>query len=129
MDTPHNSIGHELDAGDVRGIAVAGIGISAGVAMVLLMVYGMFFFLAHHPLETWPANPMARTNEQQFPPAPRITDHPTEELLKLHSEEDRVLSTYGWVDKKAGIVRIPIDQAMDLQLQRGFPVRGEVVKK
>ena len=36
-----------------------------------------------------------------------------------------MLNSYGWVDKNAGIVRIPIDEAMKLTLQRGLPSRPE----
>jgi len=33
-----------------------------------------------------------------------------------------VLAGYGWVDEKAGVVRIPIEQAKALLLRRGLPV-------
>ena len=72
---------------------------------------------------------MAETDRQQFPQTPRIEEHPAIELKELHSQEDRILSTYGWTDKKAGLVRIPIDRAMELQLERGFPMRKEALKK
>ena len=37
--------------------------------------------------------------------------------------QDAALRSYGWVDKNAGIVRIPIDEAIRLTLQRGLPTR------
>jgi hypothetical protein len=40
-------------------------------------------------------------------------------------EQDKVLASYDWVDEKNGVVRIPIDQAMELLAQRGLPVRPE----
>ena len=46
------------------------------------------------------------------------------EMLKnLRATEDTDLTSYGWVDRKNGVVHIPIDQAMDLILQRGLPIR------
>src|SRR5437762_1164629 len=45
------------------------------------------------------------------------------DLKQLRATEDAVLTTYGWIDRKNGIVRIPIDRAMDLLLQRGLPTR------
>jgi hypothetical protein len=128
-DSPHNSLGHEADAGDVRAIGLTGLALAVGIAIVFLLVYGIFRYLVHHPLVILPANPMAQTDQQQFPPQPRIEEHPAEELQQLHAHEDSILSTYGWTDKKAGIVRIPIDRAMELQLQRGFPVRREAAQK
>ncbi len=38
--------------------------------------------------------------------------------LKLHH--------YGWVDRQEGVVRIPIDQAMNVMLDRGFPTRDRL---
>jgi hypothetical protein len=45
----------------------------------------------------------------------------TEELKK----ENDVLESYDWVDQNNGVVRIPIDRAMDLVAQRGLPVLPE----
>jgi hypothetical protein len=33
------------------------------------------------------------------------------------------------MDRKAGVTRIPIDRAIDLLLQRGYPVRKETPTK
>ena len=35
--------------------------------------------------------------------------------------EQQVLHGYGWVDEKAGVARIPIDEAKKLMLERGLP--------
>lgn len=123
----HNPIGHEVDEGDVRAIGLTGAGLAITVALVFLLVYGIFQYLAHRPAIVTPVNPLAETN--QFPPQPRIEEHPAMEIKELHLQEDHILSTYGWTDKKAGIVRIPIGRAIDLQLERGFPARKEEVKK
>jgi hypothetical protein len=40
-----------------------------------------------------------------------------------HSQQN-ILNTYGWIDRQNGIVRLPIDRAMQLLLQRGLPVRS-----
>ena len=86
-----------------------------------LMVYGIFRYLADHPADHARRRTRWRRPIAQIPPAPRIEEHPAIEMQELHAQEDKILSTYGWTDKKAGVVRIPIDRAMELQLQRGFP--------
>ncbi len=128
METKNKSIGHETEDASIRGILYAGAGLAVVSVLSALLVYGIFRYLADHPLSTEPANPMAETEQQEFPPAPRIEAHPTVELKDLRTQEDRILSTYGWTDKKAGVVRIPIDRAMQLELERGFPVRKEAAK-
>jgi hypothetical protein len=111
--------GHESEDANVRQIVLVLLGLSISVAIVGFMVYGIFWYMADHPLNTARPNPLAVS--VQIPPPPRIDTHPGAELKELHSYEDTILSTYGWTDKRKGIVRIPIDQAMQLQLQRGFP--------
>src|SRR5271165_6795215 len=109
MDTKNNSIGHEVVDASIRGILYAGAGLAVATVLSALLVYGIFQYLTAHPLATEPANPMV-------------------ELKDLRAQEDRLLSTYGWTDKKAGVVRIPIERAMELQMERGFPVRKEPAK-
>ena len=38
-------------------------------------------------------------------------------LEQYKAAEDSILTSYGWVDSTAGVVRIPIDRAMDLMVE------------
>jgi hypothetical protein len=125
----HNPIGHEEESTDIRAVGWTGIALAIGVGIVFIMVSVTFQLLLNHRPKVYPANPMAETGQQQFPPFPRLEEHSTNEVIQLHQHEDKILSTYGWMDKKAGVVRIPIDRAMELQLSRGFPTRKEAVTK
>lgn len=55
---------------------------------------------------------------------PPFSDTPVDDLQKMRLTEERALTTYGWVDQQKGIVRIPIEEAKKIALQRGFPVSG-----
>jgi len=46
------------------------------------------------------------------PPAERA-----QRLSDLRAEEVRLANGYSWIDREKGIVRLPIEQAMDLTLQ------------
>ena len=46
-------------------------------------------------------------------------------LATQREREHQMLTTYGWVDQNAGTVRIPLEKAKELLLQRGLPVRGQ----
>jgi hypothetical protein len=96
--------------------------------VVGVIVYGIFRYLETHPATSVQPNPMALF-DSQIPPAPRIEEHPAIEIQQLHTQEDQTLSTYGWIDKSKGIVRIPLDRAIELQLQRGLPTRKEPLQK
>ena len=39
-------------------------------------------------------------------------------LADLHAKEAAQAKSYGWVDQKAGVVRLPLDRAMELTLQK-----------
>jgi hypothetical protein len=62
--------------------------------------------------------------KQSFP-APQLEIDERGQLDKIRTDEEQTLSSYDWVDQKAGTVRIPIDRAMDLLSQRGLPVRAQ----
>jgi hypothetical protein len=57
------------------------------------------------------------------PPPSLLVSEPTV-LREFRKAEDETLTTYGWIDKSAGTVRLPIDRAKDLVLERGLPVRA-----
>lgn len=39
-------------------------------------------------------------------------------LLAIQKRDAEILTTYGWMDKDKGIVRIPIERAMELTVER-----------
>jgi hypothetical protein len=47
-------------------------------------------------------------------------------MWEMRRAEDTRLQTYGWVDRSAGLVRIPIDQASQLLLEQGLPSWHEI---
>lgn len=68
-------------------------------------------------------NPIATSNEQlkeiggdpalSFP-MPRLQPNPIADLNKFRIAEEQELNSYGWVDRNAARIHIPIDQAIDL---------------
>lgn len=62
--------------------------------------------------------------KQNFP-SPQLEIDERTQLDQIRLKEEEMLATYGWVDQKAGIVRIPIERAMDLITQRGLPTRSQ----
>jgi hypothetical protein len=58
-------------------------------------------------------------------PAPQVETDERGQLIDIRLKEEQTLSTYDYIDKTAGTVRIPIDRAIDLIAQRGLPVRTQ----
>ena len=101
------------------GMIIVGVGIS----FLVWLLFG--YFTSREELRVPPEYPLAVWQGDRLPPEPRLQTSPREDLRELRAGEDALLDGYGWVDKNAGIVRIPIDEAIRLTLQRGLPTRKE----
>jgi hypothetical protein len=117
---------HETSDVDVKAILTAGAGLAAVGLAVSGVVWLLVVYLARAgtPAATREF-PLAVADEQRLPPEPRLQTNPREDLADLRKAEDQVLESYGWVDKDAGVVRIPIEEAMRLTLERGLPSREQ----
>lgn len=105
---------HESQEPDLRGLLAAGaivtvcIALAVGVCLGLVAFFGGF----QRPLARAEHNPM---------PEPRLQAHPLDER-RSYDEEQRVkLSSYQWVDRRGGIVRIPIGRAMQILAAHNGP--------
>jgi len=65
------------------------------------------------------------SDRPRLPAEPRLQRSPASEIYDFRRQEEAILNGYGWIDKEAGTVRIPIDQAMRLMLERGLPSRPD----
>jgi len=116
---------HEESDVNIRAIFGFGGGLMAVAVVVLLVIYVLFGFFDGRERATVPAEYPLAAQADKVPPEPRLQEHPREDLSELRAREDEILSSYGWVDRNAGVVRIPIDAAMKLTLERGLPARAE----
>lgn len=60
---------------------------------------------------------------------PLVQAYPAAELRAYKAEQARKLRTYGWVDRSTGVVRIPVDRAMELIARDGLPTWEPIVAK
>jgi hypothetical protein len=125
----------------LAGLLVAGL-------IAYFVVYGLYSFLKNQdqarqvpvsPLITNPPSDTRRlpkeyttdagsTDYEKYLkknfPVPQLETDERNQLDKIRLNEEQILSTYDYIDQKAGTVRIPIDRAIDLIAQRGLPVRS-----
>lgn len=57
------------------------------------------------------------------PAFPRLQVSPQLDLQEFRAQEDKELLTYGWINRTAGMVRVPIQRAMELVLAQGLKSR------
>jgi hypothetical protein len=115
---------HEESDVNVRGVLGFAAGLLVTAVLIQFMVWLLFvYFSGREAARVVPEYPLAAGEQTRVPPEPRLQTNPREDLRALRAREDAVLNSYGWIDKTAGVVRIPIDEAIKLTVQRGLPVR------
>jgi len=118
----NNNRGYEESDANVAALGKYGIGLAIISAVVLvLMLWLQNFFAAQTKRVTPPPSPLAV--QRQAPPVPRLQVIPEKDLHEIRIMEDSVLHSYEWIVRDSGIVRLPIERAMELTAQRGLPFR------
>jgi hypothetical protein len=98
----------------------AGFVIVAVTVAVVFFLYWLYFVFVRQEAARQPPPPVLKPERSVLaPPPPHLQTLPTLDLNTFRKQEDRVLDTYGWVDKEKDVVRIPIEDAMKLVVSRG----------
>ncbi len=75
------------------------------------------------PSDAWRPLPRASAAAPQARTFPKLQVSPPRDLEAFRKAENEELETYGWENRTSGVVRVPIERAMELVLQKGLPVR------
>lgn len=124
--TKHPDVMYEARDVNAKVIAWVVLGIFLSMALILISVkwtYGYFTrseFRGEQPVTLVRQTRMAT-------PGPLLQVNPTADLQQLRESEERLLNSYGWVDQKKGLVRIPIEEAMRLAVEKGLPAAEKPV--
>lgn len=138
---PTGQEGYEREDMSPAGVLFFMVGLAIVGILISFIVTGMYRYLdSYDARHQAPMNPMAVKTEvdprimtfheakgqmQKTFPQPVLEDNERQQFGTLAEKQDEVLASYDWVDQKNGVVRIPIDKAMDLLAQRGLPVREQ----
>ncbi|MGI8437019.1 MAG: hypothetical protein ACR2NX_08980 [Chthoniobacterales bacterium] len=115
--------GHETRDVSVRLVAWFAVGLALSLVLISFAVSGLFRAFEHnHPSPDAPSR--IALHPHMLAPAPQLQSKVSADLLKFEAAEEAKLHSYGWIDKQAGVIRIPIERAMDLIVERGLPTRG-----
>jgi hypothetical protein len=119
-----SGVHHETTDVNIGGVLLFAAGLFVVAVIVHLLVWVLFgYFSGREARQGAREHPLPLTRETQLPPEPRLQTNPREDLRDLRAHEDELLTSYGWVDRNAGIVRIPIEDAMKIVVQKGLPSR------
>ncbi len=120
-----SNLHHELRDVKARPVVIFCVALVVIIAAAFWISRLMFDYFASHQATTL-SSPLV-DQRPRTPPEPRLQLTPVQNREAIRAAEDNLLNSYGWVDRQSGIVRIPIDQAMKLLVERGLPSRPEAV--
>ena len=113
-----------------RDVNVTRVALFTLIMLVILGLGGYFvpYFLFRHMAGEVQSQDEAPPLYQpdQLPPAPRLQTKGVRDLEALRAAEARLLGSYEWIDRDNGVVRIPIEQALDLTARRGLRQRPDM---
>ena len=118
---PDDAVHHEETDVDIRAILMFAAGLIATTLVLSGVVLLLYRYLdARESQQAQAEFPLAVQQAPRLPPEPRLQTNPREDLRELREQEEQVLKTYGWVDRNGGVLRIPIEEAIKLMVQRGL---------
>jgi hypothetical protein len=116
---------HEESDENATGIIKFGVALAIGIAVICLLMWTLFKIFKTVTAEE-EAQPPPLFRGERLPPEPRLQgmpghqNFPAEDIREFRAKEDAQLNSYGWVDRQAGIVHIPIEEAKRLIVERGL---------
>ena len=111
--------------------------LSAATAFVFVLIWGLLWALdrKRDADETQPATRVEMPEGQRrLPPEPRLQGAPGPDgpsLLPLDDWRvykemtDKMVASYGWVDKNGAVARIPVERAKELVAAQGLPMLSD----
>jgi uncharacterized iron-regulated membrane protein len=131
METKHPHP-HDADVDVSAGYEKRDVNVSAllqfgfWMAVVLFITFVGMRWTFNYFAKTQPLGPPAApfVNQRVLPPNPRLQVTPHADLEQYCAGQQAKVNTYSWVDRRLGVVRVPVDRAMDLALERGLPSRS-----
>jgi hypothetical protein len=116
--------GHELSDAEaapvLKFLAFLAVVVVAAAAIVVVFYN---YLESREAREKTARYPMAAGAARPLPPPPRLQTYPFQDVKDLRQEERRLLETYEWVDKAGGVVRIPVERAIEVLAGKGLPYR------
>jgi len=107
-----------------RGIFGFTIGLAAVMAVTFALMWGLAAWQKKSLVaRDAPPPVLAEAREKSVPAGPLLQPDPETDLKTLRAHEDAVLSGWAWADPAHSHVRVPVDRALEIVAEKGFPLR------
>ncbi len=116
-------VGHEPTTIGAGGILLGLAAVVAGLIVAMLAIAGLTAYFAIADVKEPTVGPADPRDTAIAPPpgVPSLDPHQAGDLRRLRARERDLLTEYAWVDRDAGVARIPIRRAMEILAQEPPP--------
>ena len=122
VDTQSIARAHEVHDINIRAITLFGVAL---LAIILVSLYALRAMAGMWSGEPLTVDARIAPSEATAPaaPGPGVEAKPAVELEQVLAPQRERMNSYGWIDKNAGTIHVPIERAMTLLLEEGLPAR------
>ena len=124
LRTDHQRHDHERHDVNIRWMAYFGVALVVLLVGSAVLMWWLFDIFDNESQRVDTPTPLAES--QPLPPGRRLQASPAQDMREMLAAERRLLEHYTWVDPSAGVVRIPIEQAMEWVVTQGLPDWREI---
>ncbi|MFN8005616.1 MAG: hypothetical protein U0V70_01030 [Terriglobia bacterium] len=122
-------IHHEVTDVSAGPITYFALGLVVLLLATLVSVKGLFSLLDQEASRSDPQLSGVATERPKLPPLPRLEVDPVSVRTQVLQSEKSYLESYGWIDQKQGIARVPIQRAMELLASRASSMTERIDTK
>jgi hypothetical protein len=114
------AVHHEITDIPLGGVTRAATISLVFIGLVMLAMWGAWGFFLSQAKASDPGKPAMAADDfgQRIPATPRLQSLPVNDLASYRAQQAAKLGGVAWVDQGAGTVRLPIDAAMRLIVDR-----------
>lgn len=103
----------------IRGIVYFTLGLIATIVIFGGLMWVLTLQFRDSRIAQDPPPPALPEARQSYPPTgPRLQAFPEQDLRELQARDRDALDRYAWVDREAGIARVPIERAMQILVEQ-----------
>jgi hypothetical protein len=117
---PHGKVNHETTDIPLGGTTRVALFSAGAIGVVFLLMWGAWGFFLKQAQATDPGKPAMASPDfgTRLPATPRVQSLPSDDLNAYRAAQNAKINGLAWVDQGAGTVRIPINAAMRLIVER-----------
>lgn len=122
---PTRDVKKGYEESDARAMPILISGLVLAIFVGLGALIGGATLVGFRAVEAEERGPISPMFERQLPGAPALQANPYADLDAYRARQREAVQSYGWISERDGVVRIPVERAMELLVERSQRPQAE----